>query len=493
MKEVFNIGNRRELFVDSLLIDRTDNLRVVLNHPQPQEISVACDAPWEGCMAGYNTVMPWNGHYRMYYRGWHINLNNFDGTETARPSTICLAESDDGIKWERAEINQYEYNGDKNNNIVWMGAGDDAWGMHGFAPFIDTNPDCRPDELWKAVGGGWERSDKGLYIMTSPDGVNWSLLSDQPVLAGYPHDSHNTALWSDDEKCYRVYFRTWTEGNYAGLRTISTAVSPDLFEWSEIKELEFTDVPDEQLYTNNIMPYSRAPHIRVGFPARYVERPWSPSIDALPEREHRLLRAKSSPRYGSAVTDTVFMSSRDGVSFKRWGEAFIRPGCRTAGSWAYGDIYNAWGMLQTPSLITGGEDELSFYVTEGYWRGEGSLIRRYSLRLDGFVSVNAPLSGGELITKPLIFDGNRLSLNVSTSAAGSVRVEIQDTAGLPLPGYSLDDCYEIIGDTADYTVQWKNGTDVSQLSAQPIKIRFVLSDADIYAYQFAKDEAATLT
>jgi hypothetical protein len=136
------------------------------------------------------------------------------------------------------------------------------------------------------------------------------LLSDQPILAGYPHDSHNTVLWSNEEKSYRAYFRTWTQGHYAGLRTISTAVSPDLFAWSDIEQLDFSDAPEEQLYTNNIIPYPRAPHIRVGFPARYVERPWSPSIDALPEREHRLLRAKASPRYGTAVTDTLFMVGR---------------------------------------------------------------------------------------------------------------------------------------------------------------------------------------
>jgi hypothetical protein len=148
-------------------------------------------------------------------------------------------------------------------------------------------------------------------------------------------------------------------------------------------------------------------------------------------------------------------------------------------------------MLQTPSLITGGEDELSFYVSEGYWRGEGSSIRRYTLRLDGFVSLNAPLSGGEATTKVLVFDGDRLSLNVSTSAAGYVRVEIQDATGIPLPGYALDDCWEIIGDTADYFARWKNGTDVSKLSGQPVRIRFVLSDADVYAFQFEKDEVVS--
>jgi hypothetical protein len=39
---------------------------------------------------------------------------------------------------------------------------------------------------------------------------------------------------------------------------------------------------------------------------------------ALPELEHREMRASASERYGSALTDTVLMTSRDGVTFRRW-------------------------------------------------------------------------------------------------------------------------------------------------------------------------------
>ena len=48
-------------------------------------------------------------------------------------------------------------------------------------------------------------------------------------------------------------------------------------------------------------------------------------------------------------------------------------------------------------------DELSFYATESYWTGNDSKLRRYTLRMDGFVSVNAPFKGGEFITKPHYF------------------------------------------------------------------------------------------
>lgn len=436
-------------------------------------------------MGGFPTVIEAGGRFRLYYLGFQIDLGNFNGINASHPPTMCLAESADGVHWERVPVDVFEYQGIRGNNIVWMGVGDDLLGMHGFSPFIDTNPDCPPEKRWKAVGGGWTQPHKGLYLLTSPDGVRWSLASDRPFLTGYALDSHNTVQWSPLEGCYRAYLRHWTEGSYAGERNIMTATSPDLANWSKAVELVYPGSPFQQLYDNNVAPYRRAPHLWMGFPTRYIERQWSPSIEALPEPSHRRLRSKSNMRYGTALTEPLFMSSRDGVTFRRWDEAFIRPGLRAEGNWTYGDNYLAWGMLETDSDQPGGGKELSFYATEYYWRGESTTLRRYTLRSDGFVSLNAPMAGGELITKPLVFTGARLSLNISTSAAGRAQVEIQDAEEHPIPGFALDDCWDIIGDTLDYTVQWKRGTDVGALAGRPVRLRFRLNDADLYSLCFA--------
>ncbi|HUG69771.1 MAG TPA: hypothetical protein VMM76_18610 [Pirellulaceae bacterium] len=98
--------------------------------------------------------------------------------------------------------------------------------------------------------------------------------------------------------------------------------------------------------------------------------------------------------------------------------------------------------------------------------------------------MNASRQGGELITRPLRFDGSRLLLNFATSAAGSVRVELQDTQGRPIPGFALDDCPEHFGDTVERAVTWNSGSDVGRLAGQPIRVRFVLHDADLYSWQF---------
>jgi hypothetical protein len=128
------------------------------------------------------------------------------------------------------------------------------------------------------------------------------------------------------------------------------------------------------------------------------------------------------------------------------------------------------------------------HFTEHAWLDDDHQARRYTIRLDGFVSLHASLAGGELVTRPLTFTGQRLSLNYATSAAGSVRIEIQDAAGKPLSGYAMEDCLEHYGDSVDQTVAWQGSSDVSTLAGQPVRLRFELKDADVYSFQFTMAE-----
>ena len=204
----------------------------------------------------------------------------------------------------------------------------------------------------------------------------------------------------------------------------------------------------------------------------------------LPGLDGRRFRASKHPRYGTTLTDAAFMTSRDGVKFRRWGEAFIRPGPSRMDTWVYGDNFVFWGMIPTKSHLEDAPDEISLYATEGYWEGNFTSFRRYTIRMDGFVSAQAPLSGGNIVTKPLTFYGTQLQINHSTSAAGGVRVEIQNKDGKPIPGFSLDDCDVQFGDQLDRMVSWRSESDVSQLAGQTVRLRFELRDADLYAFQF---------
>jgi len=127
--------------------------------------------------------------------------------------------------------------------------------------------------------------------------------------------------------------------------------------------------------------------------------------------------------------------------------------------------------------------EMSLYKQAHYAQPSCHLVR-YTLRTDGFVSVNAPFNGGEFITKPLTFTGGELIVNFSTGAAGSLRVELQNAAGEPLPGFTIKDAVEQVGDEIERVVTWKDGRDLSSFAGQPVKLRFLMKDADLYSLRF---------
>jgi len=521
---VVDIGSRRELFVDTFLVDQLKGqAQLRLHHPVPQEEVFVFDAPWEGSGSGYVSIFKDGDIYRMYYKGVQIDpFKEFDekiDKRYLRTIPLCYAESDDGIHWRRPKLGLYEFRGSKANNIVVLYGNMDGVNVDpgAAAVFKDDNPAATPDARYKAVIHS-DKPAKGLLILKSADGINWSLFSRKVVITDGAFDSQNLAFWDPAHGTYRAYWRYFSRGRppatpdgstsslYVGVRAIRTATSKDLLHWEGQKDLSYADSPEEHLYTNQIKPYHRAPHLLIGVPTRYVEpelpkgvmddarapagpektKKWSASMHALPELEHRLMRASASERYGSALTDTVLMTSRDGVNFRRWNEAFIRPGIEREGSWNYGQLFTAWHIVETKSALEGAPNELSLYSTESYWTGHSDSLRRYTLRLDGFVSVEAPMSGGELLTKPLRFRGRQLELNFSTSAAGSVQVEIQDVDGKPLPGFALADCPPIFGDTIERTVTWSKGSDVSAIAGQPVRLRFLLKDADVYAFQFTE-------
>jgi hypothetical protein len=496
--EAVAIGSRRELFVDDVIVERlAGKAELRLHHPTPQNVVLVTDAPWEGNGANYITVFQDGSRYRMYYRGSHYSY--LDGKD--RPSTrdlYCYTESADGIRWTKPQLGLFAWNGSKRNNVVWDGVG-----AHAFVPFRDANPKRGVDATYKALGVG--RGRHGLYAFKSADGIHWTLVYSDPVITKGAFDSHNLAFWDVLRGEYREYHRDFRNG-----RDIRTSTSQDFLHWTEPEFLSYsanvapgqhggqpTDVKDpvgakypfgrvSELYTNQIAPYYRASHLLLGFPTRYIDRGWTESAKALPRYDYRQVRAKGSPREGTALTDGMFMTSRDREHFSVWPESFVRPGLRTRDSWFYGDTYQNWGLVETKSAIEDAPPELSLYVTERTGRETGAVVRRYTLRIDGFVSLRAPLVGGELVTKPITFAGNRLALNVSTSAAGSVRIEIQNVEGQAIPGFALADCHDVYGDGLDRTVAWRGYSDLGALAGKPVRLRFEVKDADLYSFQFGR-------
>jgi hypothetical protein len=127
---------------------------------------------------------------------------------------------------------------------------------------------------------------------------------------------------------------------------------------------------------------------------------------------------------------------------------------------------------------------MSLYVQRHYGQST-TYIERLTLRLDGFAALHGHYHGGEMVTKAFKFAGSKLSLNFETSAAGAVQVEVQSASGAPIPGYTLKDCKELVGDDLERTVAWGK-EDLHQVAQQPIRLRFVLRDADVYSFRFSE-------
>jgi hypothetical protein len=444
-KSPVDIGSRVEMFVDDWLIDTSQGVELRLNTPLRQEIVLVTDRPWEGPASAYFTVLRDGPMYRLYYRG----LCPTDGSSD---QLTCMAESRDGIHFTRPDLQLFDFKGSKANNVVWKGVE-----SHNFAPMVDRNPAAKPEERYKALAG----ISSKLYAFASPDGIHWRKLQEAPVMTKGAFDSLNIGFWDKNAGLYRCYSRYWQEGGYSGARAVQHCTSTDFIHWTDPQPNTYTaGAPLEHFYTNATWPCPGAPHMLLSFPKRFV-----------PDRTK--LAGYNDP----GVSDNVIMSSRDGAS---WDRRFLEPWLRTntdPHNWTQRSNMPAWGIVET------GPEEFSMYVSEHYeW--PDNRLRRVTIRRHGFASAHATPAGGEFVTRPLRFSGAHLVLNYATSAAGSVRVEVQDENGTPVPGFALADAPELFGNEIAATYAWKAGNDVSALAGKSIRLRFVLRDADLYAIHF---------
>ncbi len=461
--QVIEINTRLALFADDYLIDEMNGAELRLHHPKREGVALKFDKPWEGGLCGYVTVIHDNETYRMYYRGLPVVYSDDDAREVT-----CYAESPNGIDWTKPDLGIYEIDGTRDNNIILINAGSVT---HNFSPFLDTRPGVPESERYKAVGGN-EKS--GLIAYISPDGIHWKKLREEPIITDGKFDSQNVIFWSRHEKQYICYFRTWTKTGYSGYRSVSRVTSKDFVHWSQPVEMDFGDTPREHIYTNQTAPYFRAPHIYISTAARFL-----PNKQALTNEQIERLNLKNPTNYRNIVSgcsDTVLMTSRGGNRYTRtFMKAFIRPG---------NDPHDWTARANYPALnvVPVSDRKMALYVQRNYGQPT-HYLERLSLRTDGFISLHGGYEGGEAITKPVKMSGSELVLNYASSAAGSIQVELLDEDKHPLDGYRLEDCDLIAGDQIERVVTWNGNSNLNELQ-QPIRLRFVLKDADIYSMRF---------
>jgi hypothetical protein len=172
------------------------------------------------------------------------------------------------------------------------------------------------------------------------------------------------------------------------------------------------------------------------------------------------------------------MVSRDGLTFRRYGDAVIPP-TATANRDGNRSNYMAWGLVQVP-----GDKEWSVYAKEAYYAGPGSRLRRFTYRPDALVALTANEKGGEVLTRPVQFTGSKLVLNYRAAPKGSIRVELQDADGQAINKFTIADSQRLTSDSRDAAVSWTAGSDVASLGDKPVRLRFILNDAEVFAFRF---------
>ena len=452
--QVREVGTQLQLFLDDWLVESMEQVHHVLHSPQPMEVAIRMDRPYEDTVL-YDPSVIKDGHrYRMWYRTALSKSPHYTG----------YAESLDGIHWVKPDLGLIEYDGSTRNNIVWPVPGGKGAVL---SFFKDKNPAAAASERYKAIGIASEKKPSGegsravFYGMVSGDGLRWRNVQQEPIvrapLEDPAFDSHNIVLWDQARGHYSIYARGWKRH---GVRDIRRFTSRDFRTWSGPRYLDFGDAPIEHLYKNAAIPYYRRPDIILMFPKRF-----------LPERRY------ADHWKQDGLSDIVFMFSRDGIRFdRRYMEAFLRPG-RNPLNW------HDRAIEVGPTLVPTGPGEMSLYYVEHY-KTPQVRIRRAVLREDGIVSLRGPYAGGSVLTRPLRFRGRELVLNHATSAAGSLRVEIQDASGRTLEGYALEDCPDIYGDEIGRVVSWTGGSDLSPLAGQVVRLKVEIRDGDLYSLRF---------
>jgi hypothetical protein len=480
------IGRSKQLLIDDHVVGELDGVSRVFN-PAEKSISnpvLTGDRPWEGRFVYVGTVLydDEDAIFKMWYWAAHLEYrtptkpfaqysNLLQAAHYHESFSLCYATSRDGLHWDKPNLGLVEFQGSKANNLL-PPVSDGR--MHNYAGIIKDRHDRDPARRYKAVA--WRPKDKngvfGVGVYFSPDGLRWTAYAGNPVIRG-TSDVHTLLGWDNRLQRYVAYFRPGlaqhlTAAAGSGLtRIIGYSTSEDFEHWTPIIPAlvpDKLDPVDTQFYG---MPAVSYEGMVLGFP--WVFR--TNLITHVPQ----------------------FVYSRDGLHFTRtpFRQDFLPLG--PTGSFDDGNAYVVRPVAHA--------DKLWFYYTGTRWRGTPDLfelgdaardsIGLATLPLDGYVSIEAGPNPGTLRTRPLIFSGGTLTVNIEASRKGygidegtSVQVEVLGADGRPIPGFGLQDSEPATQTNVRQVMTWKGHPDLAALAGQGVTLRFTLRNVKLYAFQF---------
>jgi hypothetical protein len=487
------LGSRKFVFIDDAIVDKMKNITFTVN--PPKDVKIVFDKIPKSFRKHLTVVQDDSGLIRIY--------NSYSD------DYLGVLISKDGVHFTKPDFGMHRKS---DSNIVIP---ESVGGLGN--PFID--PNGPPSEKWKYITG---YHDRGIYLYTSPDGWHWKRWP--TYLLPFRSGTQSCSFYDDQRELYIGFHRTGifaTPGGVTQRSSIETQeadihqpwkfhpLSPQAsldsmkvlrlrtpqpwyldngplspcapgLEFPHTFDPDSADPVGTDIYVTKAQKYDWAPDTYLAYPITYFhyekDGPLTRQILSVPAMDR-----------GSGPIETQISVSRDGVHWKR----YRRPAYVGIGTYC-GDtlhqIYMADGMVRH-----GDEIWQYFFGNQEYhssWRKKNlkKAIFRVTQRLDGFISADSPYDKyGTIETKPFVFTGNRLLLNINTDATGYAQVGILDENGKPIPGFSADDCVYINGNFIRTEVKWLNkGSDLSPLEGKVVRLYFRMRGSKLYSMQFVK-------
>lgn len=457
---VIPIDRGRQLFVDDFLIEST-TLQRRFHRPElhPANPLLTPDQPWErpdgqppmAAILGDGVWFdPREKNFKLWYMaGWR--------------HATCCAISDDGIRWRKPAFSirpgtNIVHAGDRDSTSIWL---DPA----------DPDPARRFKFFRSHRDAQGTRVEWYFQIHTSPDGIRWS----EPAGRSGSIYPRSTVGWNP-------FRRVWI---YSLRKDSSTAIGRCRRYYECADPIAGADWGKE------------ARHWWVGADALDPALPGSTfqpqltNIDAVPYESvmlglYTLWRGAANPDLGRPELNDVCLGfSRDGFHFQRPDRRPFLAMSEERGAWNWGNVQPA----ATPPVLIG--DKLHFYFSArrgapGFPDGGGG-TGLATLRRDGFASLDAGDTAAAVTTRPVRFAGRHLFVNLATAAAGELRAEIVDPDNRPIAPFTLENSVPLRTDRTLQPVKWQGAADLAAVSGRPVKIRFHLRHASLYAFWTSPD------
>jgi len=473
---VVDVGSKKQIFLDGFFLDRAEGVELTMHKPyRDGQILIKPDQPWEMDPEGqeqrigiYSCVLKEDGKVRL----WYDQRRGKDDAEIR----VCYAESEDGIHFTKPTLGLHEVDGSTANNVVLPGpriAGAAVW----------KDPNAPATHRYKTQTKVYPSEQ--LEMHSSPDGLHWELFGIPKV--GHI-DTQNIIFWEPGIERYLFFTRLWALNldKVKRYRTVRRLESDDLMTWDNEQVVLTPDEADWDIhervqerpavdfYGAAVFPYEGADRAYI----MLAQSTWA-------------WMGWEEAGLGPATIDVQLAVSRDAEHFERAGGR--RP-FMSLGPEGRFDSRFLWAL---PNPVVMGDELWIYYVGSNRDHAPSnkldpaatedlSGIGRAVLRLDGFVSVDGDYEGGQFATPPIRFEGKTLELNVDSAGGGAVYVEVLNEDFSPIEGFAKQDAIPIARNSVRMPVSWQRGGDVRVLAGKTIRLRFHMTNASLFAFQFKK-------